>query len=125
MHRCIVLGFFPPLTICSAGHRCEVHGQNLRGPGEVRRVGLLRRVQPPGGGGAVGRVHADPGHSGLAQTSQEDVRLARQGGQTVQNPMQANGEFASFGAKKQLLPISLFVFCLFFFAVLSKFIQTS
>lgn len=69
--------------MCFAGHRREVDGQNLRGPGQVRRVGLLRRVQPLGGGGAVGRVHADPGHSGLAETTQEDVRFAREGGQAV------------------------------------------
>lgn len=124
--RCTVVLFISPLTTCTAGHRCEVHGQNLRGPGEVRRVGLLRRVQPLGGGGAVGRVHADPGHSGLAETSQEDVRLAREGGQTVQNRCRQTESLQVLEPKSNYSPfLCLFFFVVFFFAALSKFIQTS
>lgn len=113
---------------CSPGHRREVDGQDLRGPGQVRRLGLLRRVQPPGGGGAVGRLHADPGHPGLAEASQEDVRSAREGGQPVEK--QDAGQTQSLQVLKPKSNYSpkfscLFVPLLSFHAALSKFIQTS
>ena len=58
---------------------CTVGGQHLQGPGSVGRVGLLRRVQPDLGGGAVGGRRAGQVHPGRDQGAQEGVQLHRRG----------------------------------------------
>ncbi len=40
------------------GHRRQVHGSDLHRSGQVRGVGVLRRVQQAGGADAIGGVHA-------------------------------------------------------------------
>ncbi len=53
---------------CLSGYRCAFDGSYLCGAGQVWSLGMLWRVQSPGGGCAVSRLNADPGHTGRHQT---------------------------------------------------------
>lgn len=99
----------------SPGHRREVYGQNLRGLGQVRRLGLLWWVQPLGGGSAVSRLHADPGYSGLTQASQEDLRFARKRGQAVETRRRQKQSLQVLKPTSNYSPI----LCFFVFSLLS------
>ncbi len=47
-----------PCVQLRRGHRRQVHGPHLHRSGQVRGVGVLRRVQQAGGADAIGGVHA-------------------------------------------------------------------
>ena len=71
-----------PHVVCvfSAGNRRQVHGPHLHRHHQVWGVGLLRRVQPTGGGRAVGCLHADPDHSGCPEEPSSHLPATGEGG---------------------------------------------
>ena len=89
----------PAGTAPSISPRCTLragHGAYLHGPREVRRLGLLRRVQPTQRGPALGRVAADPKDSGghtppPSRTPGEQRERERESGERVQRTRARSG----------------------------------
>ena len=73
--NCVMLFSTGPGVQLRRRHRREVDGQDLRRPDQVRRVGLLRRIQSTRGTNVVRSFDADSTHSGFVLLHLNDIYM--------------------------------------------------